>query len=110
MLWTGFAITEEKAAMTADKHKERGLKCEVCHKEAQPKAAAPAEACLACHQSLENVAKKTENYTVNPHDNHITKSSEVECTMCHQGHKEDILLCHNCHQGLHIDKVEQEKK
>jgi hypothetical protein len=106
IFWTGFAITQEKTTFTADRHKGRGLKCEACHKEAQPKTPATAAACLTCHKSLEAVAGRTKDYNVNPHQNHITESSDVVCTQCHQGHKADVLLCHNCHQGIEIVKPE----
>lgn len=104
VLLAGFAIAQETKPFTADRHKARGLKCEACHKEAQPKTPATAAACLTCHKSLANIEKRTENFNVNPHKNHITESSEVECTQCHQAHKEDILLCNNCHQGLHVER------
>jgi hypothetical protein len=110
ILWTGFAITQEKTTFTADRHKERGLKCEACHKEAQPKKPASAEACLGCHKSLEAVAGRTKDYNANPHQNHITESGDVVCTQCHQGHKADVLLCNNCHQGMQIVKPDPEEK
>jgi len=110
MLWAGTNIAEEKETFTADSHKSRGVTCVVCHGEEQPKAAAPAKACLACHESLKVVAEKASNIEPNPHSNHLTQSSDVECTQCHQGHKADTPLCHQCHQGMQFAKSEAESK
>jgi len=100
-LGIGAVVSEEKTdSFTADRHKSHGISCVGCHKEAQPKTAASAKTCLTCHKSLDAVAKRTENYDKNPHDNHITQSSDVECTQCHQGHKADTILCHTCHAGM----------
>jgi hypothetical protein len=110
VFWTGLAIAQEKDGFTADRHKKRNVKCEVCHGEATPKAPAASKACLTCHKSLEAVAKKTANYERNPHDNHLTQASELECTDCHHGHKEDTPLCYRCHEGMQFEKVEEEKK
>jgi hypothetical protein len=110
VLGTGTAITQEKKLFTADSHKERGLTCAACHKEEQPKTAASGEACLTCHNSIEAVAEKTKDFDRNPHKNHITDSSDVECTACHQGHKDNISLCHQCHAGLKFEKTQSEAK
>jgi hypothetical protein len=104
-LGIGAVVSEEKKdGFTADRHKSRGLSCIACHKEEQPKTAAPAQACLACHKSIEAVAVRTKDFTHNPHDNHMTGSGNVECTQCHQGHKEDTLLCTSCHSGMTLEK------
>jgi hypothetical protein len=95
---------EKKDGFTADRHKSRGISCIGCHKEEKPKTAAPEKACLACHKSLDAVAERTKDYERNPHHNHITESSDVECTQCHQGHKADKILCHNCHSGMQFVK------
>jgi hypothetical protein len=99
---------EKKEGFTADRHKSRGISCVGCHKEAEPKTAADAKICLTCHKSLEAVAKRTEDYDKNPHSNHITGSSDVECTQCHQGHKADTILCHRCHSGMKFEKAAAE--
>jgi len=104
LLWAGAAVAEETAAFTANRHQARGLACNACHGEAQPKAPAPATACLACHQSIEAVAERTKDFEKNPHQNHITEASDLECTQCHQGHKADTPLCHQCHLGAKFEK------
>ena len=96
---------EKKEGFTADRHKSRGMSCIGCHKEAEPKTAADAKACLACHKSLEAVAGRMKDYDRNPHENHITNASDVECTQCHQGHKADTILCHRCHSGMKFEKT-----
>jgi fumarate reductase flavoprotein subunit len=108
LLWTGAVIGQEKEAFTADRHKTRGLACDACHGEAQPSTPATAKACLTCHQSFEAVAKRTEDFEKNPHDNHITAAMDLECTQCHQGHKADAPLCHQCHEGMKFEKKKQQ--
>ena len=107
-LWSASAISEEEKPFMADRHKERSLACTVCHKEAEPKTAASPEACLACHQSIEAVAQKTADLKPNPHKNHVTEASDLECTQCHQGHKADTPICHQCHIGMVFEKKAEE--
>lgn len=98
--------TREKKPPTADRHKDRGITCGACHDgEAAPKAAAAPKSCLTCknHDSLSTIAVRTNNdkgYKFNPHRNHITETNDLECTMCHQAHKEDTVICYTCHQGM----------
>ena len=103
-LWTGIAIAQEESAFTADRHKKLGISCEACHGEAQPKTDASGQACLPCHKSMEAVAEKTKDFERNPHQNHVTESSDLECTECHHGHKADTPLCHRCHIGMKFEK------
>ncbi len=110
MLCAASAIAQDKNAFTADRHKSRGLSCDACHGEAQPKSAAPAKSCLNCHQSLEAVAEKTMDRRYNPHKNHLTASYDVECTQCHNGHKADTPACWQCHEGLTFKKESEEAK
>jgi hypothetical protein len=110
MLWTGLALAQGKGPFTAERHQKRGVACVACHGEAQPKAPASAKACLACHKSLEAVAERTAGYEKNPHNNHMTQSSDLECTQCHQGHKADTPICHQCHEGMKFEKPEAEAK
>ena len=110
MLWTGMILGEEDKIVTADRHKERGLKCEACHKEPAPATAATGDSCLPCHKSLEAVAERMTDYERNPHQNHITDSSEVTCTDCHHGHKADTVICVQCHTGMVFEKKKPEEK
>jgi fumarate reductase flavoprotein subunit len=110
MLWTGLALSQEKSAFTADKHKERDIACTGCHDSAQPKEAASAASCLKCHKSMEAVAEKTKGFTPNPHKNHVTDSQDVECTQCHQGHKADTPMCSQCHGEMKFEKQAEEAK
>jgi fumarate reductase flavoprotein subunit len=110
MLWTGTAITQEKKSFTADRHKERGLTCDACHKEATPKAAASAAACLTCHKTMEAVAERTKDFERNPHKNHLVESNDVECTECHHGHKANMSLCDQCHTGFKFEKKQAAAK
>jgi fumarate reductase flavoprotein subunit len=108
LLNAGLALTEEKKPFTADRHKSRAVECKGCHGVEKPDTTATSQSCLACHQSLEAVAEKTGNRQPNPHKNHLTESSDIECTQCHASHKEDALVCHQCHTGLEFVKQETE--
>ena len=104
-LGIGAVVSEEKTGgFTAERHKSVGVSCIGCHKEEQPKTAAPEKSCLACHKSFDAVAERTKNYEPDPHNNHITQSSDIECTQCHQGHKADVILCQKCHSGMKFQK------
>lgn len=94
------AVSQETEVFTADKHKEMGLECSTCHGEEAPTATVPGTVCLPCHESLEAVAARTKDFTVNPHENHITLSQDLECTQCHNGHKATEPMCLNCHAGM----------
>jgi hypothetical protein len=107
LFWMPAAKGQEKDAFTADRHKARGLTCQVCHKEEQPTTAASAEACLTCHKSIEAVSERTKDFNSNPHNNHITTASDVECTQCHHGHKADVPLCNQCHSGFSFEKKKE---
>jgi hypothetical protein len=104
LLGIGAAISQEsqeKKAPTADRHKERGLACGVCHAgEEAPTTAAKPDSCFMCHESLSAVAGRTKGFSVNPHKNHISESSDLACTQCHQGHKDDTVICFGCHAGM----------
>lgn len=94
------ALSEETQVFTADKHKNFGLECSACHGDAAPTAEVSGKVCLTCHESLEAVAQRTKDYAKNPHDNHITATQDLECTQCHNGHKADTPMCHQCHSGM----------
>lgn len=108
-LCAGLAATQEEKSFTADRHKKNNIKCAGCHKEDQPKTAAPENACITCHQSMEKVAERTKDFEKNPHRNHLVESSEVACTQCHQGHKADVVICENCHSGMRFEKRQAEE-
>jgi fumarate reductase flavoprotein subunit len=110
VLWTGTAVPGEKKPFTADRHKENKVTCQGCHGVDKPETPATEKACLACHKSLEGVAGRTENRQPNPHKNHLTESSDIECMHCHRGHKADALICHQCHTGLEFEKQGAETK
>jgi hypothetical protein len=109
-LWTGLSTAQEERGSTADRHKKRDLACDACHGAAQPKEPALPQACLPCHKSIEAVAEKTKELKPNPHQNHITEQSDLECTQCHHGHKADTPLCHQCHEGMKFEKKQVETK
>ena len=80
----------------ADRHVERGVACESCHGVKTPKPGAVVETakCNACHQSLDEVAKRTSKLDPNPHYNHLVG---LNCTECHRGHQKSVNMCASCH-------------
>jgi len=111
LLVIGAAISQEVQetqgkTTTADRHKDRGLTCAVCHNgETEPKAAASPKSCLMCknHDSWHTVTERTnadKGFKFNPHHNHILEMNDLECTQCHQAHKSDTVVCYNCHQAM----------
>lgn len=79
----------------ADRHVERGVKCESCHVNGDTSKPVRKAQCLACHKSYEELAKKTANVHPNPHFNHY---GERDCTTCHKGHQQSTLSCSQCHK------------
>jgi hypothetical protein len=110
MLCAGVALVEEKGKFLAERHKDRGVACTVCHGDENPPKPAGGEKCLACHKSLEAVAERTKDLDKNPHGNHITDSMDVTCTQCHNGHKADQVLCDRCHSGMKFEKKQADAK
>ncbi len=82
----------------SDIHMKTGLSCDSCH--GMAKVASGAEVgmakCLNCHGPYEKVAKRTEKMSHNPHsDSHC---GDLDCNVCHHGHKADENYCSNCHK------------
>lgn len=84
--------------MLAERHVERGVKCEVCHTTMPPKAVA-SKTCQMCHGSYEKLAKRTDKKDINPHASHV---ENPDCGQCHHGHKKPTLLCDQCHEFTQI--------
>jgi hypothetical protein len=81
----------------SDKHIKTGLTCDSCHGAA--KVAAGAEVgmakCLSCHGPYEQLAKRMETMSRNPHKSHY---DELDCNVCHHGHRADENYCGSCHK------------
>ena len=77
----------------ADRHIDRGLKCESCHTGAKPDANVDMKTCLQCHKR-EDVAAKTKQLEPNPH----TAPHNNDCTLCHMQHEPEVNYCEQCHQ------------
>jgi hypothetical protein len=87
---------------TSNKHLDKGLDCTACHGEG-PKKPVKGEQCLSCHQSFDEVAKRTQDMEPNPHDNHQTINN-IDCTECHKGHKPDQVFCQQCHGDMQLKR------
>ena len=87
------AVAGEK--FLADRHVERGVNCQSCHGQSAP-AKVPMQTCLGCHGgSYAKLASRTEDRDMNFHASHI---DEVNCSECHQGHRQSQLVCNQCHE------------
>ena len=78
----------------ADKHKVAGIGCDGCHKQNPPKEQAPTLVCNKCHGDQTKLAERTQKVIPNPHDSHL---GNVECGLCHHGHKKSEDYCSTCH-------------
>jgi fumarate reductase flavoprotein subunit len=103
ILFAGSLLAQPARPATADRHKANGVECAGCHRTGK-KEPVTSDACLSCHQSFEEVAKRTAALTPNPHANHFIKDNDVECTSCHHGHTADEVACARCHRGMIFER------
>ena len=87
---------------TSDKHLAQGLECSACHGEG-PKKPVTGAKCLECHESFDNVAKRTQDMDPNPHDNHQSMQG-ISCIECHKGHHPDVVFCQQCHGDMKLTR------
>lgn len=83
---------------TSEKHLKTGLNCDSCHGTANVGAGAEVAMakCLSCHGPYEKLAKRTEKMDPNPHTN--PHYGDLDCNVCHHGHKADENYCRSCHK------------
>lgn len=101
-LVTGFAA-QAADPFLADRHIAKGSQCVSCHETATPSAGDYVESdkCLACHGDRKSLAAKfTPMGKRNPHDNH---QGDLDCTLCHFGHKPPVAYCSNCHRDFTLE-------
>ena len=81
----------------SDKHIQKGLNCHNCHGTTKVAAGAKVDMakCLSCHGPYEKLAKRTETMSRNPHASHF---DDLDCNVCHHGHRADENYCGNCHK------------
>ena len=79
----------------ADRHKAKGLSCQMCHGQDMKNPQTPTiETCTTCHQKDALVKKTAKVKPTNPHVSpHY--GQDLECTNCHMGHMEPENFC-NC--------------
>lgn len=78
----------------ADRHTALGLECTDCHAGGKF-GEVPMEKCLECHGPYEKLAELTKDVgDMNPHDSHYI---DLDCNLCHHGHKADESFCATCH-------------
>lgn len=107
-LFRGFAASLFAVSLTAcvlpavaglaDRHVERGQKCEVCHLEGNPSADnANEQPCIQCHTESPNGKPVTmDGHKVeNVHTGHF---DVYECLQCHKGHQPSVSACSECHK------------
>ncbi|MEF9995320.1 MAG: cytochrome c3 family protein [Burkholderiaceae bacterium] len=85
-----------QSAEIAETHAKRGAACTACHENSNPAAGdfIETEKCLACHSRDSIKAPFKSMGKKNPHDNHL---GEIDCNLCHTGHKPFELYCKQCH-------------
>lgn len=92
-LGSGALWAVQEKPFTAERHKANGVNCSGCHGNGA-KAAPSVEKCLSCHGSYEKLAERTKKLARNPHASHY---GDLDCTLCHHGHKVDENYCGSCH-------------
>jgi fumarate reductase flavoprotein subunit len=91
---SNLALAAESSNL-GDKHKNAGVDCKSCHKEAPPSYLVPMQICLECHGGdYEKLAEQTTKVAPNPHDSHLGKAP---CEFCHHAHKPSEYYCAKCH-------------
>lgn len=92
-------ISAAHATNLADAHGKRGAQCISCHSDAAPGPGdfVESEKCLACHERESIKAKYKSRGKMNPHANHL---GEIDCNLCHTGHKPFELYCQKCHTNF----------
>lgn len=82
----------------ADRHKAKGLSCQMCHGQDMKNPQTPTiETCTTCHQKDALVKKTAKVKPTNPHVSpHY--GQDLECTNCHMGHMKPENFCDQCHQ------------
>ena len=94
---TGFAAEK----FLADRHAERGIKCEVCHDPSAPtkmkEDANRHEACVQCHGFYDAVVKRTQPKDPDEQNPHSQHDGNLPCSTCHKGHKPGVNYCGQCH-------------
>jgi hypothetical protein len=82
----------------SDKHIKKGVNCDSCHGAAKAAAGAKVDVakCLSCHGPYGELAKRTEKMILNPHEN--PHYGDLDCNMCHHGHRADENYCGSCHR------------
>jgi hypothetical protein len=87
---------QQQQKFLADRHKDKGMDCSACHKEAPPAKAAPSDVCRGCHDEEKLAMTSAEKFgRQNPHDNHL---GAIGCEKCHHAHKSSEDACAKCHQ------------
>jgi len=87
---------DRQAIPLADRHKAAGLSCEDCHGKG-PRKPLTTATCLGCHESYPKVAERTAKLHPNPHENHLI---DLDCGLCHLGHKPQENYCLTCHEEM----------
>jgi RecJ-like exonuclease len=90
------AVDPKLAGTTGVTHQAKGVGCADCHGKGKP-AAVPAEKCLSCHGTYDELVKKTAHLRpVNPHASPHW-GADIECRVCHRQHEPTVNWCAHCH-------------
>ena len=87
-------VEAEKILFLGDRHKEKGVECNGCHKGEPFEEGVPKAVCLSCHKDFSQGEKPIEMGEIDPHNSHMAIS---ECNTCHHAHKASEDQCKSCH-------------
>lgn len=91
-----FSTTSFAADFGADRHVQKGVKCEACHGANKEVDYPSIDQCKQCHNPAA-VAEKTKN--VKPQNPHVSPhyGNELDCALCHIQHQKPANYCAQCH-------------
>lgn len=59
--------------------------------------------CLECHDDWDSIVEATDFEDSNPHDSH---NGEQECNVCHNMHRQSVVMCAQCHFFSWIEQLD----
>jgi hypothetical protein len=80
-------------------HMLNAVNCLMCHGDTKTPTVTPMKKCLDCHGGTpEDLAVKTQELLVNPHDPPHGGGMGRDCNLCHHEHRKSENFCIKCHE------------
>lgn len=99
--WCVGSVWAAEGPYLAERHVSKGIQCQACHTDAKGtmKREGPKkrETCVSCHGWYDVMAKKTIPADPDEQNVHSQHDGELDCTVCHKGHKTSVNYCSQCH-------------